>query len=239
MNQVQLRQHIRKTAHIDEHQAVSQLIHRNPLSQEARDGILNSARQLVTDCRANKASGGTLDAFLLQFGLSNGEGVALMCLAEALLRVPDGLTADRLIAEKIRSGKWSAHRGQSDSLFVNASTWGLMLTGHLVSLDTHITQNPDSWIRRLTATMGEPAIRAAVMQAMRIMGGQYVLGRTITEGINQGLKKNHCDTLFSFDMLGEGARTDDDARAYLRAYSQAIDEIGAARQKSTDNSSDI
>jgi RHH-type proline utilization regulon transcriptional repressor/proline dehydrogenase/delta 1-pyrroline-5-carboxylate dehydrogenase len=239
MNQIQLRQHIRKTAHIDEHQAVSQLIHRNPLSQEARDGILNSARQLVTDCRANKASGGTLDAFLLQFGLSNGEGVALMCLAEALLRVPDGLTADRLIAEKIRSGKWSAHRGQSDSLFVNASTWGLMLTGHLVSLDTHITQHPDSWIKRLTATMGEPAIRAAVMQAMRIMGGQYVLGRTIAEGINQGLKKNHSDTLFSFDMLGEGARTDDDARAYLRAYSQAIDEIGVARQKSTGNYSDV
>ena len=239
MNQIQLRQHIQKTAHIDEHQMMSQLIHRNPLSQTARDGILKSARQLVTDCRASKASGGTLDAFLLQFGLSNGEGVALMCLAEALLRVPDGLTADRLIAEKIRSGKWSDHRGQSDSLFVNASTWGLMLTGHLVSLDTDITQHPDSWIKRLTATMGEPAIRAAVMQAMRIMGGQYVLGRTIVEGIRKGQKKNNSDSLFSFDMLGEGARTNDDARNYLRAYRQAIDEIGAARQNCKGDQSDI
>ena len=239
MNQIRLRQKIRETAHCDEHQMVSQLIQSTPLSKEARDRILTSARNLVTDCRTGKASGGTLDAFLLQFGLSNGEGVALMCLAEALLRVPDGLTADRLIAEKIRSGKWNNHRGQSDSLFVNASTWGLMLTGHLVSLDADITQHPESWIKRLTATMGEPAIRAAVMQAMRIMGGQYVLGRSIAEGIEQGRKKNHSDTLFSFDMLGEGARTDEDARSYLHAYSQAIDEIGVARQQGAEDYPDI
>ena len=101
-----------------------------------------------------------------------------------------------------------------------------MLTGQLVSLDREITQDTDSWIKRLTATMGEPVIRAAVMQAMKIMGGQYVLGRTISEGLKRGTKHNHKETRFSFDMLGEGARTEADAAEYLKAYSTAIDEIG-------------
>jgi len=226
MNQTELRHRIRANTHQDEHQAVTQLLHSNPMSNKAREQILNDARSLVTDCRRDKNSSSTLDAFLLEFGLSNAEGVALMCLAEALLRVPDALTADRLIAEKIRGGNWGAHSGKSESLFVNASTWGLMLTGQLVSLDAEITQHTDSWLKRLTATMGEPVIRTAVMQAMKIMGGQYVLGRTIGEGIKRGANQNDQSTRFSFDMLGEGARTDRDAQQYLRAYSKAIDEIG-------------
>ena len=226
MNQAELRNRIRHLTHQDEHQAVTQLLHSNPLTSKARKKILHDSRQLVTQCRADKTSSGTLDAFLLEFGLSNAEGVALMCLAEALLRVPDALTADRLIAEKIQAGNWNIHRGKSASLFVNASTWGLMLTGQLVSLDREITQDTDSWIKRLTATMGEPVIRAAVMQAMKIMGGQYVLGRTITEGLIRGTKHNNKETRFSFDMLGEGARTEADAAEYLKAYSIAIDEIG-------------
>ena len=228
MNQVQLRNRIRQLTHQDEHQAVTQLLHSNPLSSKARKKILHDSRQLVTQCRADKTSSGTLDAFLLEFGLSNAEGVALMCLAEALLRVPDALTADRLIAEKIQAGNWNTHRGKSASLFVNASTWGLMLTGQMVSLDREITQDTNSWIKRLTATMGEPVIRAAVMQAMKIMGGQYVLGRTIAEGLKRGAKHNHKETRFSFDMLGEGARSEADAAEYLKAYSTAIDEIGKA-----------
>ena len=226
MNQAELRNKIRHATHQDEHQAVTQLLHSNPLSSSARDKILQDSRQLVSNCRADKSSSGTLDAFLLEFGLSNAEGVALMCLAEALLRVPDAITADRLIAEKIKAGNWNLHRGKSASLFVNASTWGLMLTGQLVSLDKEITQDTDSWIKRLTATLGEPVIRAAVMQAMKIMGGQYVLGRTIGEGLKRGTKHNHTGTRFSFDMLGEGARTEPDAVRYLKAYSSAIDEIG-------------
>ncbi|MDG1310592.1 MAG: bifunctional proline dehydrogenase/L-glutamate gamma-semialdehyde dehydrogenase PutA [Porticoccaceae bacterium] len=226
MNQAERRHKIRHNSHQDEHQAVTQLLHGNPLSSKAREKILQGSRQLVTHCRADKNSSGTLDAFLLEFGLSNAEGVALMCLAEALLRVPDVVTADRLIAEKIQGGNWNTHRGKSDSLFVNASTWGLMLTGQLVSLDKEITQDTDHWMRRLTATMGEPVIRAAVMQAMKIMGGQYVLGRTIDEGLKRGAKHNDAETRFSFDMLGEGARTEEDAAQYLKAYSLAIDEIG-------------
>ena len=225
MNQAALRHKIRANCHQDEHQAITQLLHNNPLSKKARKQILSHAQQLVKDCRADKQSSGTLDAFLMEFGLSNAEGVALMCLAEALLRVPDALNADRLIAEKIRGGNWGAHSGKSESLFVNASTWGLMLTGQLVSLDAEITQHTDSWFKRLTATLGEPVIRAAVMQAMKIMGGQYVLGRTIEEGLKRGAKHNNQSTRFSFDMLGEGARTDRDALQYLQAYSRAIDEI--------------
>ena len=232
MNQAEIRHKIRHNTHQDEHQSVTQLLHCNPLSSKARQQILSDARQLVLNCRGDKNSSGTLDAFLLEFGLSNAEGVALMCLAEALLRVPDALTADRLIAEKIQAGNWGNHRGKSGSLFVNASTWGLMLTGHLVSLDDEITQHPDSWLKRLTANMGEPVIRAAVMQAMKIMGGQYVLGRSISEGLKRGGKQNDNSTRFSFDMLGEGARTDQDALQYLKAYADAIDEIGKAADSS-------
>ena len=226
MDQAALRHKIRQTTHQGEHQTVTQLLHSNPLSTTVREMILQDSRQLVRDCRADKSSSGTLDAFLLEFGLSNSEGVALMCLAEALLRVPDALTADRLIAEKIQAGNWNSHRGKSKSLFVNASTWGLMLTGQLVSLDAEITENTDNWVKRLTATMGEPVIRTAVMQAMKIMGGQYVLGRSIAEGLKRGAKHNDTETRFSFDMLGEGARTDADAVNYLNAYASAIDSIG-------------
>ena len=233
MDQLAIRNKIRQATHQDEHQAVTQLLHGNPLSSKAREKILQDSRQLVTNCRADKNSSGTLDAFLLEFGLSNAEGVALMCLAEALLRVPDALTADRLIAEKIQGGNWNNHRGKSESLFVNASTWGLMLTGQLVSLDKGITQDTDHWIRRLTATLGESVIRAAVMQAMKIMGGQYVLGRSIPEGLKRGAKHNDAETRFSFDMLGEGARTEEDAAEYLKAYSDAINEIGRTNSQTT------
>ena len=232
LNMATLRQKIQSATHADEHTTVTQILDGNPLSKRARDSILSTSQELVMNCRQNPDTGGTLDAFLLEFGLSNAEGVALMCMAEALLRVPDALTADRLIAEKIKDGKWVDHRGQSESLFVNASTWGLMLTGHLVSLDTDITDKTEGWVKTLTARMGEPLIRTAVMQAMRIMGGQYVLGRTIQEGLKQGIKQNGVNTRFSFDMLGEGARTDADALVYYRAYSNAIDQIGAANQQS-------
>ena len=141
-----LRRQIRNNEHQDEHESVTQLLRSNPLSKEARERVLKASQQLVTVCRNKKISGGTLDAFLLEFGLANDEGVALMCLAEALLRVPDNLTADRLIAEKIQGGKWFNHLGQSDSLFVNASTWGLMLTGHIVSLHSDITTETDTWL---------------------------------------------------------------------------------------------
>ncbi len=220
-----LRQEIINKTHLDEYAAVSQILKDDKDTEAQKQNALNLAKNLVIACRQNKHNKGTLDAFLQEFGLSNQEGVALMCLAEALLRVPDSQTADRLIAEKIQSGNWAMHQGKSESLFVNASTWGLMLTGNIVKLDLEITGKTAGWVKKLSATLGEPVIRAAVLQAMRIMGGQYVLGTTIGEGLERGIKDNPKGTRFSFDMLGEGARTEEDAKRYYQSYLKAISGI--------------
>ena len=219
---------IRAATHPHEAQAVRQLlIHaKGILPNEARGQTVDRARRLVERCRGASDPSGTLDAFLREFGLSNREGVALMCLAEALLRIPDEDTADRLIAETIRAGDWRAHAGRSRSGFVNASVWGLMLTGRLVALDPAVLNDTDAWMRRLVSRVGEPVVRTAVLQAMRIMGGQYVLGRTIDEALERGRELNDPGTRFSFDMLGEGARTYEDADRYFNAYADAIDRIG-------------
>ncbi len=227
----EIRREIRVMTHGDEEACISNLLESSGLSRVARDRIVQSARELVTLSRAKSDIQGTMDYFLQEFGLSNREGVALMCLAEALLRVPDDLTADRLIAEKIKSGDWSDHKGKSESMFVNASTWGLMMTGGIVTLGDDVTGNFSGWMKRLIARSGEPVIRTAVMQAMRIMGGQYVLGRTIEEAAKRGRKENRPETRFSFDMLGEGARTLADAAQYFRAYMEAIEKIGEANDK--------
>lgn len=231
MTLVALRHQIRQLTHQEEHQSVEYLLANSRTNEDIREQVLNQSRALVSHCRSDKHGKGTMDAFLQEFGLSNKEGVALMCLAEALLRVPDGITADRLIAEKITQGNWSCHRGQSDSLFVNASTWGLMLTGKIVALDSEITEQTDNWVSKLVSKVSEPVVRTAVLQAMRIMGGQYVLGRSIAEGMQRGVKENTQGTRFSFDMLGEGARTESDAENYYQAYYQAITAIGEANSE--------
>ena len=224
-----LRQQLREHTHAPEPAVVEALLNSSQLSREARAGVVRRARDLVVRCRERSDEAGTLDAFLQEFGLSNKEGIALMCLAEALLRVPDEDTADRLIAEKIRTGDWEAHKGRSGSAFVNASVWGLMLTGRIVKLDTDVTGNTGSWMRRLVSSMGEPVVRQAVLQAMRIMGGQYVLGRSIGEALKNGAADYGAATRFSFDMLGEGARTEADAQRYYASYAEAIQVISTAR----------
>ena len=138
---------------------------------------------LVEGARARRDERPFLDAFLQEFGLSNQEGIALMCIAEALLRIPDDATADRLIAEQLATGDWSAHAGRSESLFVNASTWGLMLTGGILELDPAIKTDAAGWVRRLTRKAGEPLVRLAVRRAMRIIGGEFVVGRRIEEAL--------------------------------------------------------
>jgi len=223
----ELRHRVRETTSADERAVVDGLLAASKLSPERRGSIRERAIAMVEKCRAMSHKAGTLDAFLQEFGLSNNEGIALMCLAEALLRVPDDETADRLIAEKIQSGDWGAHKGKSTSSFVNASVWGLMLTGKVVRLDEEITGDTANWVRNLVSTLGEPVVRQAVLQAMRIMGGQYVLGRTIEEGLKKGVAQNRPGTRFSFDMLGEGARTMADARRYFDAYAEAIRTIAS------------
>ena len=229
-----LRRAIRAHTDADEVETVNALLASAELDSEAREAIRTRAIALVDSCRSRSHQAGTLDAFLQEFGLSNKEGIALMCLAEALLRVPDEATADRLIAEKIRTGDWGAHKGKSSSRFVNASVWGLMLTGRIVGLDDDTTEDTGSWVRKLTTKLSEPVVRQAILQAMRIMGGQYVLGRTIDEGLRNGASGNPDSVRFSFDMLGEGARTESDAQRYWQAYADAIRVIGNANGGSGD-----
>ena len=156
--------------------------------EAARENILNTAAQLVRAVRKNTKNDGGIEAFLKTYDLSSDEGVLLMCIAEALLRIPDADTADRLIADKITSAKWQDHVGSSDSLFVNASTWGLMLTGKILTLDEIEKGNPARLLGKLVSRAGEPVVRTAMRQAMKIMGHQFVMGRNIGEALKRAMK---------------------------------------------------
>ncbi|HEY1124013.1 MAG TPA: bifunctional proline dehydrogenase/L-glutamate gamma-semialdehyde dehydrogenase PutA [Sphingobium sp.] len=209
----------------DEADAVRALLDAQPLDKAERVHIVRQATALVTAARKSRRKQGVVESFLQQFSLGTKEGLALMCLAEALLRTPDAETRDRLIAEKIGSADWARHLGASDSLFVNASTWGLMLTGRLVDVDEEQRDDPVGWFMRLAGRIGEPVIRQAVTTAVKIMGEQFVLGRTIEAALARAKRE---DMLCSFDMLGEGARTADDAARYERIYADAIRAVGKA-----------
>jgi RHH-type proline utilization regulon transcriptional repressor/proline dehydrogenase/delta 1-pyrroline-5-carboxylate dehydrogenase len=211
----------------DEAAAVERLLDATPLSPGARNRALERARDLVRTARTRRSDRSMLDAFLEEYGLSNEEGVALMCLAEALLRIPDDETIDELIADKIPSGKWSEHLGHSDALFVNASTWALLLTGRVVDPEEALGADPGRWLRRLVSRVGEPVIRRAVVTAMRILGREFVLGESIEDALSRGAKDYRDQALFSFDMLGEGARTETMARRYQERYAHAIDRVAA------------
>ena len=208
--------------HEPEQQCVEKLLSLGELSQEQKKELLDNATTIVEECRSRRDDAGTLEAFLLEFGLSNNEGVALMCLAESLLRIPDTDNIDKLIAEKISTGDWAAHKGQSPSVFVNASVWGLMLTGEVISDENNTEYESNQWLGKLVNRVSEPIVRKAMLQAMRIMGKQYVLGRNINEAIQRSKKHQQSHTRFSFDMLGEGARTHKDAERYYQSYRSAI-----------------
>jgi RHH-type proline utilization regulon transcriptional repressor/proline dehydrogenase/delta 1-pyrroline-5-carboxylate dehydrogenase len=222
-----LREDIRRQGRTPEDKAVTRLLHSLELTGGARHRAVAVAMAMVEGARARRDERPFLDAFLQEFGLSNQEGIALMCIAEALLRIPDDATADRLIAEKLATGDWSSHAGRSESLFVNASTWGLMLTGGILELDPSIKSDTTGWMRTLTRKAGEPLVRLAVRRAMRIIGGEFVVGRSIEEALERSARESDL-AICSFDMLGEGARTLQDAQRYLKSYQHAIDVIGAA-----------
>ena len=217
------RQAIRASHFASEPEQVTRLLLELDQAGYDRDQSMQLATSLVETSRARSEESGTLDAFLTEFGLSNAEGIALMCLAESLLRVPDAATADELIAEKIRAGDWGEHWRQSESQLVNASVWGLMLAGRVVGPDERALGRTRGWLQNLTSRIGEPALRAAVLTAMKILGEQFVLGKDIESAIRRAGK---IGGLYSFDMLGEGARTDADAMQYLASYEQAILAIG-------------
>ena len=182
------------------------------------------AGQLVRHLRQQRSQANGVDALMHEFSLSSEEGVALMCLAEALLRIPDAATRDRLIADKIGRGDWKRHIGHSPSLFVNAAAWGLLLGGKLVAL--HSEQGLSGHLGRLLARGGEPVVRAGVDVAMRMLGRQFVCGQTIAEALQHSRPQHAHGYRYSYDMLGEAAVTQEDALRYLRAYEETIHAIG-------------
>ncbi len=210
----------------DETACLQALLAELDLADEQLAGIDARARSLVAEVRRRRIGEGGIDAFMHEYDLDSREGVVLMCLAEALLRIPDAETADRLIRDKLADADWDAHLGRSESLFVNASTWALMLTGRVIRLGSLREDDLGALLRRLVARSGEPVIRQAVVQAMRILGRQFVLGRTIAEALKRADEAETNGYRHSYDMLGEAAKTAADAERYARAYESAIAAIG-------------
>ncbi|MCL1077415.1 bifunctional proline dehydrogenase/L-glutamate gamma-semialdehyde dehydrogenase PutA [Parashewanella spongiae] len=216
---------------VNEEQYLSELIKLIPSSDDEINRVTQRAHDLVAKVRQYEKKGLMvgIDAFLQQYSLDTQEGIILMCLAEALLRIPDSATADALIGDKLSGAKWDEHIRQSDSLLVNASTWGLMLTGKIVKLDKNVDGKPSNLIGRLVNRLGEPVIRQSMLAAMKIMGKQFVLGRTIQEGLKNSEDKRKLGYTHSYDMLGEAALTETDAKKYFNEYSEAIQALGAQR----------
>ena len=223
-----LRQKIDALAYAGEEQHIHALAKAAGLSSEDRARISASGADLVRAIRAS-SDPGMMEVFLAEYGLSTDEGIALMCLAEALLRVPDAETIDALIEDKIAPSDWGKHLGRSSSSLVNASTWALLVTGKVLE-----DREPGiaGALRGAVKRLGEPVIRTAVGRAMKEMGSQFVLGETIGAAMKRGSKMEAKGFTYSYDMLGEAALTDDDARRYQMSYAKAISEIaGACKSK--------
>jgi RHH-type proline utilization regulon transcriptional repressor/proline dehydrogenase/delta 1-pyrroline-5-carboxylate dehydrogenase len=221
-----LRERITSDYRSDEAAAVRALAGEAGLSATQLATTQRRATTLAEGVRASRTKAGGVDALMLEFSLESREGIALMCLAEALLRIPDAATRDRLIRDKIAQGDWRAHIGRSPSLFVNAAAWGLLVTGKLV--DSRSDSAMEQALASLLRKGGEPLIRKGVDLAMRLLGKQFVTGRTIDEALENGRPRVARGYCYSFDMLGEAALTMDDARHYFTAYESAIHAIGKA-----------
>ena len=221
-----IRQKIREFYRIDENTAVDHILPLAEVNVSARSRAWERARKMVLKIRHDQSGNGAIDALLNEYSLSSEEGVVLMCLAEALLRVPDKHTQDALIRDKISQGQWSSHLGSSDSLFVNASSWGLLITGTMVNYADKRQQARFGLLKKTIGRLGEPVIRKSMNYAMKVMGKQFVMGETITAATERAADKEQKGYVYSYDMLGEGARSMKDAQRYLKAYQDAIDVIG-------------
>jgi RHH-type transcriptional regulator, proline utilization regulon repressor / proline dehydrogenase / delta 1-pyrroline-5-carboxylate dehydrogenase len=235
ITQNSIRQKIREFYRIDENDAVDHILPLAEVNVSARSRAWERARKMVLQIRQDQAGNGAIDALLKEYSLSSEEGVVLMCLAEALLRVPDKHTQDALISDKISQGQWSSHLGSSDSLFVNASSWGLLITGSMVNYADKRNQDSFGLLKKTIGRLGEPVIRKSMNYAMKIMGKQFVMGETITSATERAATKEQQGYVYSYDMLGEGARTMRDADRYLKAYRDAIVTIGNAAVASGKN----
>lgn len=228
-----LRGAINNAYRVDELSLIAELCDKASLNQNQLDAIRMNATRLVESVRSERKKSTGIDSFLTEYALSSDEGIALMCLAEALLRVPDNETIDNLIKDKLAGGNWQSHRGQSESFFVNAATWALMLTGKVLSPEKAENTLTKS-LMKLVNRSSEAVVRTAVDKAMRIMSKQFVMGRTITEAITRAKKKEEIGYRYSYDMLGEAALTAIDAERYFNAYKTAIETIGQKADKNAD-----
>ena len=208
----------------DEAEAVADMLARAQLSEDERREAEALARRLVKQVRDSRRKASGVDALMHEFSLSSEEGVALMCLAEALLRIPDADTRNKLIQDKISGGDWKSHLGHSPSMFVNASAWGLLITGKLTAASDE--KSLGSALTRLIGKGGAPLIRQGVNYAMRMLGKQFVTGQTIEEALKNGKAREKMGYRYSFDMLGEAAMTQADADRYFKDYVDAIHAIG-------------
>ena len=216
---------LRQAYRPDEEQVVAERLEQARLAPELRGEAAATARALVKGVRAHKPSG--VDAFLHAYDLGSDEGIAMMCLAEALLRIPDAHTADELIADKLSGPDWSDKLGQSDSAFVNAATFSLLLTGKVLEGAQDRSGNWKSALGRAVGRLGEPVVRTAVREAMKILGRNFVFGRTIDEALKRAEPERRQRLSHSFDMLGEAAKTYEDAARYAEAYRSALERIAA------------
>ena len=221
------RERLRASYLRDEAEALAALLDEASLAPESALRVQERARALVEKVRARQQAVAGMQSFLREYDLSSQEGVLLMCVAEALLRIPDAATADKLIRDKLSQGDWERHVGRNRSLLVNAGTWGMMLTGKLVSLDAQSAGNAGTWLARLAARAGEPVVRVALRQGMKLMAEQFVMGRNIEDALERSRSPEHAAYLHSYDMLGEAAFTASDAERYFAAYEHAIDAIAS------------
>ncbi len=226
-----LRQAITSAYRMDETQSLMALLEQASLPLDATQRIKEMATKLVSKTRTQRKKLGGLDAFLHEYDLSSDEGIALMCLAEALLRIPDRATRDRLIADKISTADWDTHSHKGGSLFVNAATWSLMLTGKIFAPTLDNEKSLSASLKRFFSRTGEAFIRPIILQGMKIIGKQFVMGRTIEEALKNAKKLEAKGYRYSYDMLGEAARTQKDAEKYFNAYLTAIDAIGNVSQE--------
>jgi RHH-type proline utilization regulon transcriptional repressor/proline dehydrogenase/delta 1-pyrroline-5-carboxylate dehydrogenase len=224
MSLSKLRQHISRCRFCSEDDLIHQFLADSELDMPTRQRSLDHASEMVGLIRADSQPG-LMEQFLAEYGLSTKEGIALMCLAEAYLRTPDALSLDALIRDKIGPGNWKSHLGMAGSFLVNASTWGLLLTGRMYQDRSTDDQPVVSVMLQLIGRLGESLVQKAITQAMIILGKQFVLGRNIDEALSESKKGKNSHYRYSFDMLGEAALTADDADKYFQAYTDAITAI--------------
>ncbi|MDP5252592.1 MULTISPECIES: bifunctional proline dehydrogenase/L-glutamate gamma-semialdehyde dehydrogenase PutA [unclassified Vibrio] len=218
---------------VDESSWIEQLLPFAKASETEKALMTEQTSRLIKSVRADKKALQMVDALLLEYSLDTQEGILLMCLAEALMRIPDKATVDALIKDKLTVADWKSHLKHSDSVFVNASTWGLMLTGKVIGIESRKINSPTQALNRLANKLSEPVVRQAMYQAMKLMGHQFVLGRSIQEAQKNGREYQSKGYTYSYDMLGEAALTNDDAQSYFQDYLHAIKAVGLAEAGQT------